>query len=40
MQFDSESTPGFAIGRIAYLIRIRMTAVLQRADWPFTPEET
>ncbi|QDV63073.1 MarR family winged helix-turn-helix transcriptional regulator [Crateriforma conspicua] len=40
MHFDSESTPGFAIGRIAYLMRTRMAAVLREADWPFTPEET
>ncbi|WP_168565287.1 MarR family winged helix-turn-helix transcriptional regulator [Crateriforma spongiae] len=40
MQFDSESTPGFAIGRIAYLMRIRMEAVLKQAEWPFTPDET
>ncbi|PHQ32771.1 MarR family winged helix-turn-helix transcriptional regulator [Rhodopirellula bahusiensis] len=40
MHFDSESTPGFAIGRVAYLMRTRMAAVLKQADWPFTPEET
>ncbi|QDV85167.1 MarR family winged helix-turn-helix transcriptional regulator [Planctomycetes bacterium TBK1r] len=40
MHFDSESSPGFAIGRVAYLIRIGMAAVLKKADWPFSPEET
>lgn len=40
MHFDSESSPGFAIGRVAYLIRTGMAAVLKSADWPFSPEET
>lgn len=40
MHFDSESSPGFAIGRVAYLIRAEMSAVLKSADWPFSPEET
>ncbi|QEG02647.1 transcriptional regulator SlyA [Stieleria maiorica] len=40
MQFGSESSPGFAIGRVAYLIRTGMTAVLKAAGWPFSPEET
>lgn len=40
MQFDSESSPGFAIGRVAYLIRSGMAAVLKSAGWPFSPEET
>lgn len=40
MHFDSESSPGFAIGRVAYLIRSGMAAVLKRAGWPFSPEET
>lgn len=40
MQFDSESSPGFAIGRVAYLIRTAMAAVLKEAGWPFSPEET
>ncbi|QDU35964.1 transcriptional regulator SlyA [Maioricimonas rarisocia] len=40
MHFDSESSPGFAIGRVAYLIRSGMSAVLKSADWPFSPEET
>lgn len=40
MHFDSESSPGFAIGRIAYLIRSGMAAVLKSAGWPFSPEET
>ncbi|GAA4451575.1 MarR family winged helix-turn-helix transcriptional regulator [Novipirellula rosea] len=40
MHFDSESSPGFAIGRVAYLIRSAMAAVLKRAGWPFSPEET
>jgi DNA-binding MarR family transcriptional regulator len=40
MQFESESSPGFAIGRVAYLIRTGMAAVLKSAGWPFSPEET
>ncbi|EMI40848.1 MarR family winged helix-turn-helix transcriptional regulator [Rhodopirellula sp. SWK7] len=40
MHFDSESSPGFAIGRVAYLIRTSMAAELKKADWPFSPEET
>ena len=40
MHFDAESSPGFAIGRVAYLIRSGMAAVLKRASWPFSPEET
>lgn len=40
MHFDSESSPGFAIGRVAYLIRSSMAAVLKSAGWPFSPEET
>ncbi|GAA5505486.1 MarR family winged helix-turn-helix transcriptional regulator [Novipirellula caenicola] len=40
MHFDSESSPGFAIGRVAYLIRSAMAAVLKDAGWPFSPEET
>jgi len=40
MHFDSESSPGFAIGRVAYLIRTGMAALLKSADWPFSPEET
>lgn len=40
MHFDSESSPGFAIGRVAYLIRSEMAAVLKTASWPFSPEET
>ncbi|WP_442510472.1 MarR family winged helix-turn-helix transcriptional regulator [Novipirellula sp. SH528] len=40
MHFDSESSPGFAIGRVAYLIRSGMAAVLKSAAWPFSPEET
>ena len=40
MHFDSESSPGFAIGRVAYLIRSGMAAVLKSAGWPFSPEET
>ncbi|WP_068132388.1 MarR family winged helix-turn-helix transcriptional regulator [Roseimaritima ulvae] len=40
MHFDSESSPGFAIGRVAYLIRAGMAAVLKSAGWPFSPEET
>lgn len=40
MHFDSESSPGFAIGRVAYLIRSGMAAVLKDAEWPFSPEET
>lgn len=40
MHFDSESSPGFAIGRVAYLIRLGMAAVLKSAGWPFSPEET
>lgn len=40
MHFDSESSPGFAIGRVAYLIRTGMAAVLKSAGWPFSPEET
>ena len=40
MHFDSESSPGFAIGRIAYLIRSGMASVLKSAGWPFSPEET
>ncbi|EMI22975.1 MarR family transcriptional regulator [Rhodopirellula maiorica SM1] len=40
MHFDSESSPGFAIGRVAYLIRAAMAAVLKNAGWPFSPEET
>ncbi|WP_182869245.1 MarR family winged helix-turn-helix transcriptional regulator [Stieleria mannarensis] len=40
MQFGSESSPGFAIGRVAYLIRTGMSAVLKTAGWPFSPEET
>jgi len=40
MHFDSESSPGFAIGRVAYLIRSGMAAVLKSASWQFSPEET
>ncbi|EKK01730.1 MarR family transcriptional regulator [Rhodopirellula baltica SH28] len=40
MHFDSESSPGFAIGRVAYQIRAGMAAVLKSAGWPFSPEET
>lgn len=40
MHFDSESSPGFAIGRLAYLIRSGMAVVLKNAGWPFSPEET
>ena len=40
MHFDSESSPGFAIGRVAYLIRTGMAAVLKNAGWLFSPEET
>ncbi|TWT57392.1 transcriptional regulator SlyA [Thalassoglobus neptunius] len=40
MHFDSESSPGFAIGRVSYLIRAGMAAVLKDAGWPFSPEET
>ena len=40
MHFDSESSPGFAIGRVAHLIRSGMAAVLKNAGWPFSPEET
>ena len=40
MQFESESSPGFAIGRVAHLIRSGMAAVLKNAGWPFSPEET
>ncbi|PAY17174.1 DNA-binding protein [Rhodopirellula sp. SM50] len=40
MHFDSESSPGFAIGRVAHLIRSGMAAVLKSAGWPFSPEET
>lgn len=40
MHFDSESSPGFAIGRVAYLIRTGMAGVLKNAGWPFSPEET
>ena len=40
MHFNSESSPGFAIGRVAYLIRSGMAAVLKNAGWPFSPEET
>ena len=40
MHFGSESSPGFAIGRVAYLIRTGMAAVLKSAGWPFAPEET
>ncbi|EDL58904.1 MarR family winged helix-turn-helix transcriptional regulator [Gimesia maris] len=40
MHFDSESSPGFAIGRVAYLIRSGMATVLKNAGWPFSPEET
>ncbi|MCM2373866.1 MarR family winged helix-turn-helix transcriptional regulator [Aporhodopirellula aestuarii] len=40
MNFGSESSPGFAIGRVAYLIRAGMSAVLKEAGWPFSPEET
>lgn len=40
MNSDSESSPGFAIGRVAYLIRTSMAAVLKSAEWPFSPEET
>lgn len=40
MHFDSESSPGFAIGRVAYLIRAGMAAVLKDAAWPYSPEET
>lgn len=40
MHFDSESSPGFAIGRVAYLIRSGMAAALKSAGWPFSPEET
>ena len=40
MRFDSESSPGFAIGRVAYQIRSEMATVLKGAGWPFSPEET
>lgn len=40
MHFDSEASPGFAIGRVAYLVRSGMAAVLKSAGWPFSPEET
>lgn len=40
MHFDSESSPGFAIGRVAYQIRTGMVAVLKSAGWLFSPEET
>jgi|GEM_PF-1242730 DNA-binding MarR family transcriptional regulator len=40
MHFDSEASPGFAIGRVAYLIRTGMAAVLKSAGWLFSPEET
>ncbi|SMP42268.1 transcriptional regulator, MarR family [Neorhodopirellula lusitana] len=40
MHFDSESSPGFAIGRVAYQIRSAMAKVLKNADWPYSPEET
>ena len=40
MHLDSESSPGFAIGRVAYQIRAGMAAVLKKAGWPFSPEET
>lgn len=40
MQVHSESSPGFAIGRVAYLIRTGMAAVLKSAGWQFSPEET
>lgn len=40
MYFNSDSSPGFAIGRVAYLIRSGMAAVLKSAGWPFSPEET
>ncbi|WP_442512173.1 MarR family winged helix-turn-helix transcriptional regulator [Novipirellula sp. SH528] len=40
MHFDSEGSPGFAIGRVAYQIRSAMAAVLKSASWPFSPEET
>lgn len=40
MDFNSESSPGFAIGRVAYLIRTGMAAVLKSAGWLFSPEET
>ncbi|WP_166821859.1 MarR family winged helix-turn-helix transcriptional regulator [Thalassoroseus pseudoceratinae] len=40
MHFGSESSPGFAIGRVAYLIRTGMAVVLKNAGWPFSPEET
>ncbi|GAB5515787.1 MarR family winged helix-turn-helix transcriptional regulator [Rhodopirellula baltica] len=40
MHFDSESSPGFVIGRVAYLIRTGMGAELKKARWPFSPEET
>lgn len=40
MHFDAESSPGFAIGRVAYLIRSEMATVLKTAGWPFSPEET
>ncbi|WP_404309748.1 MarR family winged helix-turn-helix transcriptional regulator [Neorhodopirellula lusitana] len=40
MHFDSESSPGFAIGRVAYQIRSAMATVLKNADWPYSPEET
>jgi len=40
MHFGSESSPGFAIGRVAYLIRTGMATVLKSAGWSFSPEET
>jgi len=40
MKFDSESSPGFAIGRVAHLIRAGMAGVLKEAEWPFSVEET
>jgi len=40
MHFDSEASPGFAIGRVAYLIRTGMAAVLKSEGWLFSPEET
>ncbi len=35
MHFDSESSPGCAIGRVADLIRTGLAAVLSNAGWPF-----
>jgi len=40
VHFDSESSPGFAIGRVAYLIRSEMAVLLKSAGWQFSPEET